>query len=289
MVQTQPIKHTTRTNAHSSPHSPHFWLSLEEEEEEMTTQDLIRVTLRDTILEVIEPISFCPKQISCQSLHRGLSPLTEPLPDCSEPDDLWRELCGVRVIDYWLIKLPFKVKSLFVTGGRSAVTVPAASHAQRLLWFPRNTLLTSRNFNDSQSVHRGSLNQENSGDRDRMRRWEDYISNMAPADTITQSEQEIYNQTYLDFYSSYYLCSSTPELLGSNAVRSFIVCKLSVSSSSSSSSSIPPSPVPHNLHIQSLPMIDLFSLGQNSAWGPDWQLWALSLSVVWARQLRCPG
>ena len=54
----------------------------------MTTQDLIRVTLRDTILEVIEPISFCPKQISCQSLHRGLSPLTEPLQDCSEPDDL---------------------------------------------------------------------------------------------------------------------------------------------------------------------------------------------------------
>ena len=34
----------------------------------MTTQVLIGVTLGDTILRVIGPISFCPKQTSCQSL-----------------------------------------------------------------------------------------------------------------------------------------------------------------------------------------------------------------------------
>ena len=38
------------------------------EEGEMTTQVLIRVTLGVTILTVIGPISFCPKQLSCQSL-----------------------------------------------------------------------------------------------------------------------------------------------------------------------------------------------------------------------------
>ena len=35
---------------------------------EMTTQVLIEVPLCDTILLVIGPISFCPKQMSCQSL-----------------------------------------------------------------------------------------------------------------------------------------------------------------------------------------------------------------------------
>ena len=34
----------------------------------MTTQVLIGVPLGDTILRVIGPISFCPKQTSCQSL-----------------------------------------------------------------------------------------------------------------------------------------------------------------------------------------------------------------------------
>ena len=34
----------------------------------MTTQVLIGVTLGVTILGVIGPISFCPKQLSCQSL-----------------------------------------------------------------------------------------------------------------------------------------------------------------------------------------------------------------------------
>ena len=46
---------------------------------EMTTQVLIEVPLCDTILRVIGPISFCPKQMSCQSLFPAVqSGATQP-------------------------------------------------------------------------------------------------------------------------------------------------------------------------------------------------------------------